>query len=58
MLKAMIKKFGRIVNLDELEETILRRFAYEMRSNVDDIRNEYVVKINEVKVHLWFFNFY
>lgn len=46
----MIKKFGRIVNLDELEETILRRFAYEMRSNVDDIKSEYTAKINEVKV--------
>lgn len=47
---AMIKKFGRVVDLDELEEAILRRFVYEMRTNKEDVKKEYAKKINEVKV--------
>lgn len=52
--QAMLKKFGRIVDLNDVEETILRRFAFEMqieiRASTDDIKKQYVNKINELKV--------
>lgn len=51
--QAMLKKFGRVIDLNEVEETILRRFAFEMqvemRANADDIRRQYLNKINELK---------
>jgi hypothetical protein len=54
--QAMLKKFGRIVDLNDVEETILRRFAFEMqieiRANADDIKKQYVNKINELKVRM------
>lgn len=54
--QAMLKKFGRIVDLNDVEETILRRFAFEMqieiRANADDIKKQYFNKINELKVIL------
>lgn len=57
--QAMLKKFGRIVDLNDVEETILRRFAFEMqieiRANTDDIKKQYVNKINELKVRNNFF---
>lgn len=46
---AMTKKFGRVVDLDELEEAILRRFVYEMRTNKEDVKKEYAKKIAKVK---------
>lgn len=49
---AMMKKFGRIIDLDELEEAILRRFVFEMSTNKEDVKKEYARKINEVKVSL------
>jgi chromosome segregation ATPase len=52
--QAMLKKFGRVIDLNEVEETILRRFAFEMqieiRSNAEDIKKQYFSKINELKV--------
>lgn len=52
--QAMLKKFGRVIDLNEVEETILRRFAFEMqieiRSNAEDIKKQYFNKINELKV--------
>jgi hypothetical protein len=47
--EAMIKKFGRIINLDDLEETILRKFAFEMRANLDEVKRGYAEKINDYK---------
>jgi hypothetical protein len=51
---AMMKKFGRVIDLNEVEETILKRFAFEMqieiRANADDIKRQYFNKINELKV--------
>ncbi|KAG5669779.1 hypothetical protein PVAND_000072 [Polypedilum vanderplanki] len=51
--QAMLKKFGRVIDLNEIEETILRRFAFEMqieiRANADDIKKQYANKINELK---------
>ncbi|XP_055624931.1 cilia- and flagella-associated protein 44 isoform X2 [Toxorhynchites rutilus septentrionalis] len=47
--EAMIKKFGRIVNLDELEETILRKFAFEMRANMDDVKRSYAERTRDLK---------
>lgn len=50
---AMLKKFGRVIDLNEVEETILRRFAFEMqvemRANAEDIKRQYFNKINELK---------
>uniref|UniRef100_A0A336MUJ4 CSON006942 protein n=1 Tax=Culicoides sonorensis TaxID=179676 RepID=A0A336MUJ4_CULSO len=46
---AMMKKFGRIIDLDELEEAILRRFVFEMSTNKEDVKQEYAIKINEIK---------
>lgn len=46
----MLKKFGREVDLDELEETVLRRFAYEMRANIDEIKKSYVIRTGELRV--------
>lgn len=48
--QAMIKKFGMFVNLDELQETILNRFAFMIRSNFEDIKKEYAKKVEELKV--------
>lgn len=47
---AMIKKFGMAVNLDELQETILNRFAFMIRSNFEDVKKEYGKKIDDLKV--------
>lgn len=51
--QAMLKKFGRVIDLNEVEETILRRFAFEMqvemRANAEDIKRQYINKINELK---------
>lgn len=48
--QAMVKKFGMSVNLDELQETILNRFAFMIRSNFEDIKKEYAKKVEELKV--------
>lgn len=48
--QAMVKKFGMSVNLDELQETILNRFAFTIRSNFEDIKQEYAKKVDELKV--------
>ncbi|XP_053686558.1 cilia- and flagella-associated protein 44 [Sabethes cyaneus] len=50
IIEAMIKKFGRVINLDELEETILRKFAFEMRANMDDVRKSYAERVRDLKV--------
>ncbi|XP_037036270.1 cilia- and flagella-associated protein 44 isoform X2 [Bradysia coprophila] len=47
--QAMVKKFGMSVNLDELQETILNRFAFMIRSNFEDIKKEYAKKADELK---------
>ncbi|XP_062543886.1 cilia- and flagella-associated protein 44 [Armigeres subalbatus] len=48
--QAMIKKFGRVINLDELEETILRKFAFEMRANMDDVKKSYAERTRDLKI--------
>ncbi|XP_058463045.1 cilia- and flagella-associated protein 44 isoform X2 [Malaya genurostris] len=48
--EAMIKKFGRIVDLDELEETILRKFAFEIRANMDDVKKAYAERTRDLKI--------
>lgn len=47
---AMVKKFGMSVNLDELQEAILNRFAFMLRTNFEDIKKEYSKKLEELKV--------
>lgn len=54
----MLKKFGREVDLDELEETVLRRFAYEMRANIDEIKKSYMIRTGELKVCMIYDEFY
>lgn len=34
--QAMIKKFGMIVNLDELEEEVLRRYVFDLETSAED----------------------
>lgn len=48
--QTMFKKFGLIVDLDELEEAVLKRFAYDMKANCDHIRKDYDKKRNDYKV--------
>jgi cilia- and flagella-associated protein 44 len=56
--QAMMKKFGRVIDLNEVEETILRRFAFEMqvefKTNADEIKKHFANKINHLKVSFYF----
>lgn len=47
---AMIKKFGTTVDLNEMEESILRRLLISKKMNVDSIDEEYKKKSNKLKV--------
>ncbi|XP_035792074.1 cilia- and flagella-associated protein 44-like [Anopheles albimanus] len=47
--ETMMKKFGRVIDLDELEETILRQYTFEMRANLDDVKKTYAVRTKELK---------
>lgn len=48
--QTMMKKFGMVVSLDDLEEAILSKMVYDMRANVDDVKNQYDHRINDEKV--------
>lgn len=45
----MVKKFGMMVSLDELEEGILRRMVYNLRANIDYMQQEYSAKAKELR---------
>ncbi|XP_052861271.1 cilia- and flagella-associated protein 44 [Anopheles cruzii] len=45
----MMKKFGRVIDLDELEETILRQYTFEMRANLDDVKKSYAERTKDLK---------
>lgn len=45
----MIKKFGMKVNLDELEEGVLRKMVFEIQANTADIQKEYNAKATELR---------
>uniref|UniRef100_A0A182N7M8 Cilia- and flagella-associated protein 44 n=1 Tax=Anopheles dirus TaxID=7168 RepID=A0A182N7M8_9DIPT len=47
--ETMMKKFGRVIDLDELEETILRQYTFEMRANLDDVKRSYDERSRELK---------
>uniref|UniRef100_A0AAG5DEX7 Uncharacterized protein n=1 Tax=Anopheles atroparvus TaxID=41427 RepID=A0AAG5DEX7_ANOAO len=47
--QTMVKKFGRVIDLDELEETILRQYTFEMRANLDDVKKNYDERTRELK---------
>lgn len=47
----MTKKFGAIVDLDEMEESILKKFLLNAQGNAEAIEREYTNKANETKVH-------
>lgn len=48
---AMVKKFGTTVDLNEMEESILRRLVINRKMNVDSIDEEYKKKLNKLKVN-------
>ena len=48
--ECMYRKFNGKVNLDELEEAILRRLVAEMRTSLGDVKKEYENKILELQV--------
>ena len=48
--ETMIKKFGMEVSLDEVQEQILRRYVYDMKTNVDNTKCEFEKKTEEYKV--------
>lgn len=48
--ETMQKKFGVMLKLDDLEETILKKFVYNHRANVDDLHTEYRRRATELKV--------
>lgn len=45
----MLKKFGMKVNLDEMQEGILRRMVYNIRANTSEIQKEYNAKAKELR---------
>lgn len=45
----MIKKFGMKVNLDDMEEGILRKMVYDIRATTVDIQKEYNAKARELR---------
>lgn len=50
----MMKKFGAVVDLDEMEESILKKFLLNAQGSVEAIDKEYEKKANELRVSLYF----
>jgi predicted chitinase len=48
--ECMLRKFGREFDLDELEESILRRLVAEMKYSTKDIKKAYERRILEMQV--------
>lgn len=48
--ETIMKKFGMLLDLNELEETLLRNFLSTMNANVDHIQNEHKMKMELLKV--------
>lgn len=48
----LMKKFGAVVDLDEMEESILKKYLLNVQGNVEAIDSEYHAKTNELKVTL------
>jgi hypothetical protein len=48
--ECMCRKFGGEIDLDELEEAILRRHVAEMKSSMKDIMKAYERKISAMQV--------
>lgn len=46
----MLKKFGTIIDLDEMEESILKKFLLNAQGSAEAIDKEYQKKANELKV--------
>lgn len=49
--QAMMKKFGIIVNLDELEEEVLRRYIFDLETNAEDELMALEKELLEKQVH-------
>lgn len=47
----MSKRFGLIIDLDEMEESILKKCLLNSQGSAEAIDNEYQKKANELKVH-------
>lgn len=45
----MMTKFGMRVDLDELEEGVLKRMVYDIRANTSEMQKEYKTKANELR---------
>jgi predicted chitinase len=48
--ECMLRKFGREIDLNELEESILRRLVAEMKYSTKDIKKAYERRILEMQV--------
>lgn len=49
---SMVKKFGMPINLDELQEALLKRLLFEIRLNVDDVELEFRQKVADHKTSI------
>jgi hypothetical protein len=48
--ECMLRKFGREIDLDELEESVLQRLVAEMKYSTKDIKKTYESRILEMQV--------
>lgn len=46
----MLKKFGAVINLDEMEESILKKFLLNFQGSAEAIDREYKKKADVLKV--------
>lgn len=51
--EAQYRKFGCIVDTTELEQALLKRFIWDMRSSADEIRAEFQGLIKSIQVSSW-----
>lgn len=49
-VEVVYRKFGRMLTLDDLEETVLRRMCYEMRADIKEIKKAYAIQVSDVFV--------
>lgn len=48
---SIINKFGMLIDLDELEESILKRFLYDIRANITDMNKHFEEKKLQLMVN-------
>ncbi|XP_052120102.1 cilia- and flagella-associated protein 44 [Frankliniella occidentalis] len=47
--EAQYRKFGCVVDMTELEQALLKRFIWDLRSSADEIRNEFLGLIDTIR---------